>query len=237
MKYLILISLLFSAVCHAMPTQKIDVGKNDALTATISKDHFSKISVGFGYKLTSVHAQSGYLLVTDNPEQGSALIKPKSIAPATFNVLLGDDHGNMYTISVSTQDVKAQHIIIVPEQRQNAVQGSRKVKDSAYRNSTNALFKAMYTNTAQQQLHVREHNEVVPLWVETTITLKASYEDRGKIGRVYEIKNVSSEDMRFHEQEFLHFGQDVIAVGLESNAIAPNQVTTLYTVSFVGGDR
>jgi hypothetical protein len=50
------------------------------------------------------------------------------------------------------------------------------------------------------------------------------------IGTKYLLKNISNETLVLGEEEFLDFGDDVVAVAIDHSSVKPNETTYIYVV-------
>ena len=69
----------------------------------------------------------------------------------------------------------------------------------------------------------------IPLWAEVRVVLVTRF-DGDFTGEVYQLTNVSDEEMRLDEREFAALAADIKAVAIVEHTLAPQQSTRIYLV-------
>ena len=77
---------------------------------------------------------------------------------------------------------------------------------------------------------VRNLDQPVTLWYEVSMMLTSQYSAKGLKGDIYELVNITEDQMVLSESEFLNFGHRVLAVAIDHMTLLPKQSTNVYIV-------
>lgn len=220
---------------NAHSTQRYNVKNGDQVEVVISLTDVSRLAISGKGRLSKVWSPQGFLDLKTDKSQGEAFFKASKEAPKNFSFFARDDFGNTFTIIAKQEKVPSQTIILTPERVGGALVNDVKKKALPYKKSINALFKAMYLSEEVSGYSIYSENEEVPVWKETNIRLVKRYKNHIYYGDIYEIKNISGKSLEFHESEFLDFGENVLAVGLEKLKIDKNSESRLFVVRGIDG--
>ena len=62
------------------------------------------------------------------------------------------------------------------------------------------------------------------------MTAERLYDTGQFVGTIYLLENISSDTLFLEEEEFLEFGNSVVAISIEHAAVKPSEVTHVYIV-------
>jgi len=211
--------------------QNFTVRDGASITAIISSHELTRVTVVGSQRLEKVWAPAGTLWVQPDEAQGDIFIKPVTGAPATMSFFVRDGAGGTYTIIAQQRDVPSETILLNPElpTRQTNPHQTRR-PSFFYVQEIKRLMLAMALDRETKGFTKDTHDIPVPLWEETRIVHTGTYTGSRFIGQVYEIENLTSQPLTFHEQEFVTFIPDTRAVALRHFTLPAGTSTSLYIV-------
>lgn len=134
----------------------------------------------------------------------------------------------VYSLTVIPRGIPSATIVIKDEQAEKSEAHSWETS-SDYVGVIKHLVKSMYTNTPPEGYKVeRIERQITPLWEKTLLTHKYRYYGAALVGDVYELKNISEQNMVIKPSEF--YVKGILAVSLESENLSKGQSTLVYIV-------
>lgn len=232
------ITLLIALLCvpFGLSAKEYSVADGDTINVTFSKTDPSRIAVFENGRLDKLWGSAGLMEVQKDTDKGEVFITPNPHAPTRFSFFVRDSYGSTYTIVASVEDVPAQSIVLKPKmvRHSNDDDDSASGKASAHVEKIKRLMTAMAKGKAPAGYVQERENTEVPLWKETVITLESTYSSYTMLGETYSIVNVSDDDLKFHESEFLDFGDNVLSVSVRPKAVSEGETAMLYVVRSSG---
>lgn len=215
---------------HASTVQELMVKDGDTATIKMSRRELTRITVSGAGRLEKVWSNSNTMEITPDKQKGEVFVRPGPGAGSSFSFFVRDDQGSTYTLVAMLEDIPSQTVVLKPADiRLSSIDKSR-WKQQPFLENVKALLRAMATGKDASGYTVEPRNARVPLWRETRIDQVQAYVGFALVGEIYLVRNVSKETLKFHEREFMDFGERVSAVALEKLEVAPGDTTTLYVV-------
>lgn len=215
---------------HASSMQPLSVQDGDSITVKISSREITRIGIAGEGRLDKIWGASGIMEVSPDTDNGEVFIKPLAGAPGTFSFFIRDDAGATYTLVATQHDIPSQTIMLRPSNlRQNSLEQAR-WQNQPFIENVKSLMKAMALGEAAAGYQIEVRQSRVPLWRETDIRQVRAYVGFALLGEIYVVTNRTGEVIRFHEREFMDFGEAVSAVALERLEVEPGGSTTLFVV-------
>jgi len=228
---LAMVGLLMMVVCQAEAnSQELLVKDGDTITVQVSARELTRVSVEGAGRLEKVWGAAGVMEINPDKDKGEVFIRPLPGAPASFSFFVRDDQGATYTLLAKQSDIPSQTIMLKPANIKISSLDKSRWKSRPYLENLKHLIKAMAKGDELSGYTVEMRMSRVPIWKETEIRQVRAYVGFALVGEVYTIENKTDEVLKFHEQEFMDFGEDVKAVSLEKLEVAPGETTVLYIV-------
>lgn len=223
------IAVLMLGICvntsFAAQTLKIEEGSVFAIT--ISKRELTRIT-GKNAKLKSVWAANNVFESSVDAESGDIFIKANSDSPASFSFFVKDEAGITVTLVATQQDIPSETIILDGKKPVKTIKADPSNNDGDGRKiAIRNLLKAM-RNGDEYAYSVTPINMEIPLWEEVKLTAERAYDTGQFVGTTYLLKNTSRENLFLEEEEFLDFGDSVVAISIEHAVVKPNEFTHVY---------
>jgi len=222
---LILLSSWFAGVTHAQ--QILQMRDGETQSARISQREVSRIAVE-GARMKSVVGARGDYDVQIDQDIGQVFLKPVSGAKLTrpINLFVTDDVGRTYGLILTPEDVPAQSVLISSRNTKSVRRGQ---KETPYQAAIRELVRLMATNNPDAHgFEVVDHMREIPIWNEVKLTLERTWLGDDLIGERYVLMNITADEVRLAEQEFMRKG--VLAVAIDKTILGPRQATGLYVV-------
>ena len=226
---IVVTSLAFLA-CNAFALQQFKVKDGDTITATVSQNEMSQIKAGNGVKLVKIWGVNGVLQVKPDVKNGIAYIKPMQSAPQSFSFFVQDSNDNTYTIIATQSSIPSEVIVLETTSTKMSPEAERHYKASNYSKKITSLMKAMMLGKRLNGYAEASYKKNVPLWSQTHIMLRQTYQGMEFSGEVYTLKNVTQDTLTFKETEFQNFGTGVRAISLKDLSVKAGKTTFLYIV-------
>lgn len=227
----VITGLLF-CLCLAEPAfakQEITLKDGDSVKVILSANDATRLVMDRG-RIEKIVAPKGMLDIQADKERGEIFLKPLASAPESVSFFVRDDSGATFTLIATRRPVPGDTILLKNASPRKSPGRGGQYLSTPFVERVKQLIKAMALGENLESYGVEDQNRPVALWKETDITLVKSFTAHDLYGEVYVITNVSSDPMRFHEREFMEFGERVQAVALERLELKPDASTFLYVV-------
>jgi len=226
-------------VTPALALQTISVIDGDTVSVTISDSETSRLSIKDA-KIVKAWGAEANLEVIPDGENGELFFIPSEGSKKTFSFFVRDSNGGTYTIAATQKPVQSETIILETTiiKKKLVSKADQKFKDLPYVFRVKSLITSMAQNNAKDEGFygvVHGIREYVSLWYEVSIMLKSQYRQQDLTGDVYEVINITEEELVLSETEFLNFGDSVVAVAIDHMTLLPRQSTNVYIIR--GGSR
>ena len=221
----------------ATAAQEFKVKDGDTITVKISSRELTRITISGEGRLEKVWGSAGILEIQPDKDKGEIFVRPTNVAPAALSFFVRDDMGSTYTVVAQQHDIPSETIVIKPSTQRKSKSRSSKYRSTPFVETVKRLMKSMALGDSLDGYSYDDVESEVELWAETEITLRRIYSGYELLGEVYTIKNISDEEMNFHEREFLDFGDRVQAAALERLSLNKGESTFLYVVRKPEGDK
>lgn len=225
-------SLVCAAWCLAEPAvakQEVTLKDGDTVKVTLSATDATRIVMERG-RIEKIVAPKGMLDIQADKERGEVFLKPLASAPDSLSFFVRDDSGATFTLVATRRPMPGDTISIKNASPRKSPGRGAQYLSTPFVERVKQLIKAMALGENLESYGVEDQNRPVELWKETKITLVKSFTAHDLYGEVYVITNVSNDSLRFHEREFMEFGERVQAVALERLELGPEASTFLYMV-------
>lgn len=212
--------------------QRYAVRDGDTIQVKISANELTRFVIEGGGRLSKIWGVEGAFEVKPDKENGEVSIVPVPGGPSAVSFFLRDDLGNVYTVVAQQYDIPSQTIVLKPRlsAKSIAAQGGDGLATEPYLKNIKELMRALALNTALQGYDHEDVNQDIRLWKEARITYTHRLIGLKYIGDAYLLTNVSKEEMRLDESEFLSLGERVKAVAIDRKTLLPNETTTVYVI-------
>lgn len=227
-----ILSLLCAASCVGAPAyakQEVTLRDGDTVKVTLSATDATRVVIERG-RIEKIVAPKGMLDIQADKERGEVFLKPLAVAPESMSFFVRDDSGATFTLVATRRPVPGDTISIRNASPRTSPGRGAQYLATPFVERVKQLIKAMALGERLESYGIEDQNRPVELWKETKITLVKSFTAHDLYGEVFVITNVSDEPLRFHEREFLEFGERVQAVALERLELRPQASTFLYVV-------
>lgn len=212
--------------------QKIAVEDGQTVPITISADEPNRLAIKDG-RISQAWGAEAHLTVLKDSKSGELFFTPVANAGDQFSFFIKDSNGGTYTIAVTQKKIPSETIILETTFiNKTVVSESEKArKDMPYVVRIKQLIGAMASRESDSLYQVSDNlDQSIPLWYEVTIALISQYTAKGLKGDIYELKNITEDEMVLAEHEFLNFGKNVLAVAIDHMTLLPKQATKVYIV-------
>ena len=218
----------------AFAQQRVPVQDGDTVRVTVSSMEMNRFAAGGKGRLVKAWVVNGEFDMEADKEQGEIFIKPRSMQ--TFSFFVRDDMGNTFTVVAEPMKVPSQTVIF---QGKATVLGSRdldRFKGDPILERLAKLNTAM-SNRKPIRGYQRYRHEVdrTKPWPDVELRLVTTYESSLIIGEIYELRNTSNGILEFKEEDFMNFGNGVLAVGMEYLSVPAGMRTFVYITRKAGG--
>lgn len=227
---LVFLCAIFSFAVQAK--QEFSVKDGDTILIKISAKEVNRIAMSNG-RLSKLWG-SDHLLVEVDKDKGEAYITPSLSSPTSFSFFVRDDQGSTFTIVAQQYDVPSETILLSSSVKSMKVDPEidRKLRETSHVNNIKFLMKSMALNKSLNGYKVEEVSQQIKLWKEIKLTLNTLYLGNRFQGEKYTLQNITNQEMRFDENEFLSLGEGVSAVALDKLVLQPNEITFLYIIRY-----
>lgn len=134
----------------------------------------------------------------------------------------------VYSITLIPRGIPSATIVIKDDQADRA-EALQWETSFPYVKTLTTLIKSMYTEVPPDGYRVeRFEAPITPLWEGTQLIHKFRYNGATLVGDVYELKNVSGQDMVVKPAEF--YSKGVLAVSVDTEGLKDGQSTKVYVV-------
>lgn len=258
LKRLLLISLLSVLPVSGVFAGEYTVNDGDTVTANISRNGLSRISVlgarieqifsADGKDLTfQVDKRNGQIFVRykggtktvdeiELPGGGSVKRKEnKGSGKETFSAFVTDDGGRTFNLNLALVGTDSESIILKPMIVEKAKSGRVIIQnDQSLPAEVMALIQVMASNAEDVAGYdvLRDISESQPLWSGAEFVRVASYESESLLGETFTLTNRSGSEMRVVESEFQNKG--VLGVSVKNPILQANEFTYVYVVKEAG---
>ena len=99
-----------------------------------------------------------------------------------------------------------------------------------------AMLVVMASNRVPSDVRISEVNQPVRLWDQSQFSLMRVFEGRGLIGELYQLTNISTQELVLADQEFDRETGDVVGVAIDNHTLAPGASTAVYVIR-LGSDK
>lgn len=99
-----------------------------------------------------------------------------------------------------------------------------------------AMLVAMASNRVPTDMRITQVNEPVKLWDQSRLLLMRVFDWRGLVGELYQLTNISTQELVLADQEFDRESGDVVGVAIDNHTLAPGASTAVYVIR-LGGDK
>jgi len=229
------ICLLITGVLIASPVyalQKIAVEDGQTVPINISSNEPNRLAIKDG-RISKAWGAEAHLTVLPHSDSGELFFTPLANADEKFSFFIKDSNGGTYTIAVTQKLIPSETIILeTTVVDKKAISESQKErKDMPYIVRIKQLIGSMASTSDDHPYEVvRNLDQPVPLWHEVSMMLTSQYSAKGLKGDIYELVNITEDQMVLSESEFLNFGHRVLAVAIDHMTLLPKQSTNVYIV-------
>lgn len=134
----------------------------------------------------------------------------------------------VYSITIIPRGIPSATIVIKDEQH-DKTEAYQWESSNAYVKALTGLIKSMYQENPPDGYKAEKiEKSVTPLWEGTQLFHKFRYYGAVLVGDVYEIRNVSDQDMVIKPSEF--YAKGVLAVSIDSETLTKGKSTLIYIV-------
>lgn len=175
---------------------------------------------------------AGEIVLECDKDKGEIYVKPVAAGTKPINLFVSSGKAT-YTLILKRVDMPADTIVIVDRsQRPSLADPPARVAGQApnHVRGLKAMLIAMAGDRAPIDVRVEEVNRQLELWAEARFVLLRTYEGRGLIGEIYRLTNISQEPMLLAEEEFDREGAELVAVSIETHALAPGESTNVFAI-------
>lgn len=229
--------LLTMLMCRAVLAEPIEVNDGDTVPVTLSSKEVTRISIEGSGKIATVRGVEGVVQITVDKEAGDIYLRPLKPEQA-FSFFVRDSFGNTYTLAAKTADLPSQSIELKPLSTQRVVDELQiqRYKDMPLKSRVAELTKAMagQSDITGFDREILKLPVIIKRWKEVEFSLTEIWTGYEIKGEVFQVKNVTSEKLVFHEREFLDVGQGVIAAAMENMQLEPSATTRVFVVKTHG---
>ncbi|WP_287962372.1 type-F conjugative transfer system secretin TraK [Alcanivorax sp.] len=210
--------------------QNLPVRDGDSITVNVSSRELTRVGISGAGRLEKVWGAAGIMEINPDRDKGEVFIRPLAGAPKSFSFFVRDDQGATYTLVATQRDIPSQTVMLSPADLRVSSYDKSRWKSQPFVINVKKLLKGMALGKDVPGYQIEPRQSKVPLWKETDIRQVRAYVGFALVGEVYLVTNNTEETLRFHEREFMDFGEGVNAVALEKLDVAPGDFTTLYIV-------
>ncbi|WP_299945718.1 type-F conjugative transfer system secretin TraK [uncultured Microbulbifer sp.] len=227
MKTWILIVLLGWSVMGAAQ-QRYPVKDGETVLVTVSRYEMNRMTAEGENRLEGAVVIKGEYEVLNNKELNEGLfIKPKNDKP--FSFFLEDNMGNTFTVVAEPKNVPSQTIIFQGKAKPIAANERARFRGDPHLQRIADLNKAMSNRTPLKGYNRYDHDaKRDKVWPDTELRLVMTYESAMYLGEIFELRNISSNTITYREEDFMNFGNGVLAVGLEHLTVPTNRRTFVF---------
>ncbi len=213
----------------ASAKQEITLKDGDSVKITLSASDATRIIMDRG-RIEKIVAPKGMLDIQADKERGEIFLKPLASASESMSFFVRDDSGATFTLVATRRPIPGDTIVLKNASPRKLPGKGAHYLSTPFVERVKQLIKAMALGENTESYGIEDQNRSVELWRETNITLVKSFTAHDLYGEVYLVANASDEELRFHEREFMEFGDRVQAVALERLVLKPKASTFLYIV-------
>jgi len=214
---------------HAL--QLVDVVDGQTVTVKVSSRDLTRISMADGGRINRVWGLEDYMQVEPDREGGQVFLRPApGMTARAFSFFVRDDHGATHTLLAVPVDMPSDTVLLRPKNRAAGVSTTGAATRAVpYTERIKRLVRAMARGAVPEGYMPSAEKREIPLWAEARIVLTARYSG-GLAGEVYQLTNISDEEMRLDEREFSRLATNIKAVAIVEHNLAPKQSTRVYLV-------
>lgn len=208
--------------------QRYPVKDGETVTVIVSRYEMNRMTAEGENRLEGAVVIKGeYELLNDKEQKEDLFIKPKNGKP--FSFFLEDNMGNTFTVVAQPQDVPSQTIIFQGKAKQVAADEWARFRGDPHLQRIADLNKAMSNRTPLKGYNrYNQDAKRSRIWPDTELRLVMTYESTVYLGEIFELRNISTDVITYLEDDFMNFGNGVLAVGLEHLTVPPNRRTFVF---------
>jgi len=228
--YVLIAGVLIASPVYAL--QKIAVEDCQTVPVTISSNEPNRLAIKDG-RISKAWGAEAHLTVLPHSDSGELFFTPITNAADQFSFFIKDSNGGTYTIAVTQKSIPSETIILETAvvNKKAISESEEKRKDMPYVVRIKQLIGSMASSSDDHPYQVvRNLDQSVPLWYEVSMMLTSQYSAKGLKGDIYELANITEDEMVLSESEFLNFGDNVLAVAIDHMTLLPKQATNVYIV-------
>lgn len=223
----------------ALPTwaeQYIKGADRQNIEVTVSNSQQNVLAIQ-GRKIRSVvPSVAGSLDYQKDTDQGVLYFKLSDYygTSGTISLFVNDDAGVRYKLILVPKAVGAEEVILIPPDDKSG-QASTGKSPQSFMQQIKELVYVMGEDADEEQEELSisgiervEVNKPIPLWKEAQLFLLRRYEANDLYGELYQITNLTTQNLNLLEQEF--YRKKVVAVSVENLTVLPNQSTFVYVI-------
>ncbi len=223
-KGIVCFSLLFPVLCLA--EQRLMAVDGKSLSAIVSTTALNRIAIE-GDRIASVKGISGQFQMDKDSEQGQIFIQPTvGTNSEPLHLFLTTEKGCTYSLKLSTHELAAETIVLVPSGPHSAV--TKWEKSNPYDVIISSIVKALHNGTELEGLIVEDHKKSMPRVRGATIRLRKVCRGDRLQGELYEVANPLRTAIQLEEPWFYKPG--VRAIAILHKALGPKDKTKLFIV-------
>lgn len=208
----------------AFAISKHEVKDGDTVSISISDRDLTRVYFHGASKLSKVWTTSDaekYFTFKPDLEGGQLFIKPNIRTRNPISFFVSDTSGNNYSIIATPKSIPSKSVQLMNKQ----VKVAHK-KTDRYVDFLTSAIRTMVTGAAGG----KRSNRKVKIWNETTAEIVHEYEFDGYVGYKYHVKNITKNDMRVHESEFIEIEPSIKAIAVEKHRLSPGETTIVYII-------
>ncbi len=221
---------LFTLSLEGHALQLVDVVDGQTVTVKVSSRDLTRIAMADGGRINRVWGLEGHMQVEPDREGGEVFLRPApGMTDHAFSFFIRDDQGATHTLLAVPVDMPSDTVLLRSKNQTASVSSGPKPRATPCTENIKHLVRAMAREAVPEGYLPTVEQQEIPLWVEVRFVLTLRYS--GDLsGEVYQLTNISEEEMRLDEREFARLANDIKAVAILEHTLAPQQTTRVYLI-------
>lgn len=215
------IILLSLSVSQVIASQHIPVQEGVEVNAVVSTQALNRIAVE-NDRISSVKGNAGQFELDKDTDLGQIFLKPLG-SDVPIPIFITTEKGHTYHLGLTTHDLSAENIVLVPLEANHAWQQS-----APYESLLKALIQAMHTQSYLEGFLVENRKLKTPPLKGARLSQLQTYTGQALVGQVLEVSNSSPQTLELCETDFYFPG--LRAVSILNKSLSPKAKTRVYLV-------
>lgn len=220
--------LLLAAGLEAGAVQIVEAVDGQSIAVKLSGRDWNRLGMADGNRIEVVRGPEERFQSQEDAARGQVYVRPLG-GPSSFSLFVTDADGATYTLLVAPTDMPAETVLIRPQNSTLAPPEAHAGASVPHVARIKALMRSLATDAVPEGYGADLARREVPLWREARLVRTASYQG-DLAGEVYELTNVSGEEMRLDERELGALAGNILAVAIARHALPPGGTTRVYLV-------